>query len=372
MLRRKAWLFVLCLLPFPARAQFTGFSVPQTITTTPFNTVSCTGAEQVALIPNLGQTEHFISVGTASITTGFRATIKGSHDGVTFSDISDVATTNGNTVEGQGYYPVVEISMTCAQAAGSFTIRYSGQATAPAPQLGAQASAQIDKTLASLAPANANFTAQQVRAPFGNTGGAIYFLYSGAGPSGSTLNVACSTLQINGTNVSIASFPISTSASLQIFPVALLPCDFVTVGYTSGGASGVTFQMSYIFNNSSITGGDPCQGSTAPKSSVPISLTATGQLVTLLTGHSIYVCGYSFTIAGSATATAQLEYGTGAACAAGTTSLSGTYLGNTNGNVIDSGGGGYAVAKTAVSNALCLALAGATPSAQGILTFVQQ
>ncbi len=274
---------------------------------------------------------------------------------------------------GQGYFPLNRVSVTCATAVGNFTVQYSGEATAPAPQIGAMISSQADKTLAAGVPANAGFTAQTIRAPFGNSGGSIYFLYSAAGPAGSTISVACSTLAI-ATVTPVASFPLTTASTPQFFTIPLLPCDFVTFSYTSGGASAVTFTASYVFNAITVTGGDPCQGSTAVKKSVAINIgtATTTQLVALLTGHAIFVCGYNFTLAGAGS-TALLEYGTGAACGTGTTALTGAMEGGAAGapDAIDSGGGGYSVASTPASNALCMLTAG-TVSARGILTFVQQ
>ena len=363
--------FLFSIFACPSFAQFTGFSVPQPVSTIPFPAgTACTGAQQVALVPNLGQTEHFFTVTTSGVVA-FRATAQGSHDGVTFNDITDVATTSGNTVMGQGYYPVVQVSVTCASASGTFGVRYSAEATAPAMQIAALQSAQLDKTVAVAAPANANFTSQTIRSPFGTSGGALYFTYSATGPAGSILNIGCSTLSIPAAS-SVASFPLATSSATQFFTVPLLPCDFVTISYTSGGASAVTFTASYVFNNQTITGGDPCQGATAIKSSVAINTTGTQQLVAPLAGHSVYVCGFNFTLAGSATATAQFTTGTGGTCGTGTITQSGAMLGNTAPATIDSGGGGYTVFKGTTGQGLCLVTAGATPSAQGLLTFIQQ
>lgn len=360
----------------PCWAQFSGYSIPQTTQSIPFSNVSCTGSEQVVIVGNFGQTEHYITV-TSSGVLAFRATIKASHDGITFNDISDVATTTANTVMGQGYYPVTEVSVTCATAAGTFSVRYSGQATAPAPQIGAMQSAQLDKTFAVGVASNANFTSQTLRSPFGTSGGALYFLYSAAGPTGSILNVGCSTLAV-ATTTSIASFPLTTVATPQFFTVPLLPCDFVTLTYTSGGASATTFTVSYVFNNQTITGGDPCQGATANKVGVSISIASatTTQLVTPVAGHFVIVCGYNFTLSGTTSPTLQFTTGTGATCGTGTVTQTGTFLGNntsTNSSAsIDSGGGGYTIFKSTSGQGLCAVTAGTAPSAQGVITIIQQ
>lgn len=368
--------FLLSGIFLPCFGQFSGYSIPQTTQSVPFNNVSCTGSEQVVIVGNFGQTEHYITVTTSGVLA-FRATIKASHDGITFNDISDVATTTANTVMGQGYYPVTEVSVTCATAAGSFSVRYSGQATAPAPQIGAMQSAQLDKTMAVGVSAGSNFTSQTVRSPFGTSGGALYFTYSAAGPAGSILNVACSTLAI-GTATSIASFPLGNGTAPQFFTVPLLPCDFVTMLYTSGGASAATFTLSYVFNNQTITGGDPCQGATAIKVGVAISIASatTTQLVTPVAGHLVFVCGYNFTLSGTTSPTLQFTTGTGATCGTGTINQTGAMLGNnTTTNTaasIDSGGGGYTIFKGTSGQGLCAVTGGTAPSAQGVITIIQQ
>jgi len=126
--------------------------------------------------------------------------------------------------------------------------------------------------------------------------------------------------------------------------------------------------MSYVFNSGGITGGDPCQGSTVPKSSVAIAVTATAQLIAPLAGHLIYVCGYNFTLGGTNAPTAQFTTGTGATCGTGTVNQTGTMGAAT----ITSGGGGYQVFKGNAGQGLCLVVAGTTPTAQGVLSFVQQ
>jgi hypothetical protein len=353
----------------PTKAQFTGFSAPQPTSSLPFTAQACTGSEQTAIVANFAQTEHFLTVTTSGVLA-FRATVKGSHDGVTFNDISDVATASGSTVMGQGYYPVTEISVTCATAAGTFTVKYSGEATAPSVQIGAQQSAQLDKTFATGVSAGSNFTSQTLRAPFGTSGGGIYFSYSATGPSGSILNVGCSTLSIPAA-ASVASYPLATPTATQFFTVPLLPCDFITLVYTSGGASAATFTISYVFNNQTITGGDPCQGATAAKVGVSISIgsATTTQLVAPLTGHIVYACGYQFTAAVGTGATYQFTTGTGGTCGTGTITQTGAMIG---GSPIDSGGGGYTIFKSGSGQGLCMVTAGTSPSAQGLVTVIQQ
>src|SRR5229473_3228551 len=115
-------------------------------------------------------------------------------------------------------------------------------------------------------------------------------------------------------------------------------------------------------------GKDPCQSSAVPKSSVSISLAAaaTTQLVAISGTQIVYVCNYSISTTGVTTATTvQFEYGTGALCATGLTALTGTFgqsLLTSAIVVVDASSG--TIFKTAAGNALCVVVAGTTPSVQ--------
>src|SRR3989454_7066012 len=119
------------------------------------------------------------------------------------------------------------------------------------------------------------------------------------------------------------------------------------------------------------TAPDPCLNPNVAKSNQAISVAAAGaaQLVALASSQTIYACSAAFTLAGT-TPTAIFQYGTGTNCATGTTNLTGT-MAPTSGTELAMGWGGT-VFKSAASNALCLNLGGTSPSAQGVLTYVQQ
>lgn len=126
---------------------------------------------------------------------------------------------------------------------------------------------------------------------------------------------------------------------------------------------------------------DPCAGGSVAKSSVAISVTSatTTSLVAASGTTTVYVCGYSFTIAPSATSadTALIERGTGAACVTTQAALTGTY-GNGDltsaapATVVSVGNAGQTVVKSAGSDAICLVTAGTAVNVQGVLTYVQQ
>ena len=120
---------------------------------------------------------------------------------------------------------------------------------------------------------------------------------------------------------------------------------------------------------------NPCTTS-APRTNkaVALSSAATTEMVALTTGNVIYVCEFSMTISQVVTTanTIKFVYGTGTACATGTTDLTGAYGtgGITAGIPILVTGGGF---KTPVSNALCVTTTiGGTGFFHGNISYISQ
>lgn len=124
---------------------------------------------------------------------------------------------------------------------------------------------------------------------------------------------------------------------------------------------------------------DPCQDLSQQKSSVVVNIsTATTTQIVALSGTTVvYVCGYSLVAAAGTNPSIQFEYGTGASCGTGTTTLTGAMatgvtVSTTVGGPIFTAGNDVSLLKTAAGNALCLVSGGTTPNFQGFVTFVQQ
>ena len=123
---------------------------------------------------------------------------------------------------------------------------------------------------------------------------------------------------------------------------------------------------------------DPC--ASAAKSSAAINVTSatTTSLVAVSGATKVYVCGFSMTIAPSATSadTAAFEYGTGASCTSPIL-LTGTFG---NGDLTSAaavvpvtyGGGNQTIFTGAASSGICILTTGTAVSVQGVLTYVQQ
>lgn len=97
------------------------------------------------------------------------------------------------------------------------------------------------------------------------------------------------------------------------------------------------------------------------------STSGSTQLVALASGKTIYVCG--FVIFSAGTANVKLNYGTGTACATGTTALTPAFQ-LTAQTGASYGNGEGIVLKTAASNALCINSSAAV-AVQALVTYAQ-
>jgi hypothetical protein len=121
-----------------------------------------------------------------------------------------------------------------------------------------------------------------------------------------------------------------------------------------------------------LTGGDFCQGQDPAKSSAVISITTVGagehQLVAAVANQVVQVCSYRMDLGGT-TPIAEFDYGTqsSTACDTGTTALTGAM---SNASLVQNGPLDYFTAPA--GNQLCLKLGGTSPTAVGVLTYVQK
>jgi hypothetical protein len=367
-------LLAAALFPCSLHGQYLGQVSPQTVQATPFNAVLCTGGTQVSsFIPNLGQTQHTISL--TPTATDVSAFAEASYDGTTFFTASDVIRTRTSAtaqVTFSAYYPVMRVNATCAAASGSFTVNYSGTSVTPGGPAGSSLNGTIGKNITGTAPSAGSNFSLTISTPFGTSNGQIRFFYSGAGPSGSTLTLTCVDPIIGGSPV-VAAFSLTTSASLQIFTVPALACTQVFFSYVSGGASAQTFSAAYIFFIPGIQGGaglDPCAWSGTQKSTAVITAgaAATTQIVAPVTGAQVYVCGYQ--LSQGAAASFQWITGTGATCGGATVNKTGVIT-TLSGSPFTYGPGST-IFSAAPGSGVCIITVGAGGTANGILTFVQQ
>ena len=415
-MKRFAFYFLaaLLLLGYFARrsqAQFIGFTSPQTVTSTPFNNVTCTGSPQRANVPNLGQNEHqVVFVNEGGPMTSATVTLQGSNDGLAFFNISDPASgVSDIAFSAQGYYSVVAVEVTCT-ATAQFTVQYSGTSGTPGDPQGTIKTTFLDKNLVTGASAGSNFTVNSLVTPYGNSSGLIYFIYlGGSGPAGSTITVSCSS--VNVTNGITYTFSPTNAGTPQTFSVPSNPCTFLAVTYTSGGASANAIALDYVYSvpgsqvasgaaaanvNVAQIGGisaslplpvsgtvsttppstDPCQSPGVAKNSAFLNVTTatTTALVPVSGSTIVYVCGFDLDITSTTTAsTALLEQGTGTACSGSPIALTPTYTNGSAVNSFKSVSTGGTVFKTAASNGLCaVSTVGSTPTTGVRISYVQQ
>ena len=122
---------------------------------------------------------------------------------------------------------------------------------------------------------------------------------------------------------------------------------------------------------SAITGSNPCINPTATVTGVSVATsgTASVQLVALNGSTRIYVCSLNVTGVSGTTPTFKLTYGTGTACAVGTTGVVGPWTTTANTNFVFTG---PTFAVTPTGQALCYIQTGTTPVSNVNLTYVQQ
>jgi hypothetical protein len=240
-----------CVILTPsARAQFIGFSSPQSVQTTLATNQACTGSLQTFTVPNLGQTQHFVQVVSANLGT-MQVEIDGQVAGPNLYRISDVlklpsitGVTSGS-LTGSGYFPLTAVLVTCT-GSGTFQLTYSGTSSTSTPNVGSYQIGQINKLLANVVTAAANATSN-FQTPFGNAYGEITFIFLGTGPSGSTLTMQCQGSQ-EQTNFQQVFPLVTTNLALQTFYVAPQTCPFAIVTYTAGGASANNYTLEYVFS----------------------------------------------------------------------------------------------------------------------------
>jgi hypothetical protein len=376
--RLLAPLFALVLLvcAHSSEAQFIGYTSSQGVQQQLATGVACTGSPQTFSVTNIGQTQHYLTIDGTSNTTKFQAEIDGFDavgNAARISDIVEVPPGNAVTVRGSGYYPKVQVVVTCTPAGTStFTASYSGSGSTFDTMVGAYLTAQIDKPNFTSAAENANQT-DTLQTPFGSSAGTI-FLKTTVGANGGTIAVNCGWSQqaaAGGPNVFTGT--VANSTTLQVFNIPDSACPSANVFYSNNGGAGF-ISVDYVFSPpglNSHASTDPCGSSQLAKTSVAIAAAAatTTQIVAAVTGSSIYVCGYQVSQIATA-GTLQWVNGTGASCGTGTTNLTGA-MGVTASSPISYGGGAAYVMKVPQSNALCLVTTGAGGTAAGIVTFVQ-
>jgi len=380
-------IFGLCF-PASLRAQFIGYTTPQSVQQRMLNAVT---VPTTAIVPNLGQSVHSLTY-TAVSCTGVDIRLEASNDGVNFFAISADATdtapnpiggvTGTGGVTAVGYYPVVRVNLlTVIGGACSVTAFYAGTSTIqPTPtQINQQAAGYRFPVTSNTVTSNA-FTTIALPTPFGNSRGSLWIQCSAACAAGGVVTIFASpadTTPIGSTSITTAS--VRTITGLQKFDVPGFSTNRVFVGITPTAASANTWTIVYNFWQPGL---DPflandLVGSSEAQSAYPvscdnyspISTTASVVLKSGLANKNIHVC--SITLVPAAADNVAIVEGTGATCGTGTTGVVGgstaaTGLNLLAGAVYAPGSGFGQIFQTAVAgNDLCVLVSAATQLSGG-------
>lgn len=417
---------LLLLLAFPARAQFNGYTSPQTVVQKIFSgqttaavspntsptapSIQCTPVNGTPCpIQNVGQTLHSVTyVISPTCTTGFSLDlrIEATNDGVNWFSISEDATdqTGAGAIQGAsiagltatGTYAgyrlnLVQISCPSGQTP-AVTAFYSGTSTTNPSANGVfYQSSMFRKLLLQNVPTTSSPAAVTINSPTGNSAGALfiscYFAATGATTSCPANTITfTSFVQFGGSGGgNIVNFTNTFTLPTTILPVlqmASVPSISLNFSFGGAGTAGVNWTVYYLANSQATSRyvADPCQnpGSVKGFAQVQIVSATTTQLIPTVAGQTIYVCGGFVEIASSGTtaATITFEYGTGATCGTGTVAFTGPMgTGTATAGIgplaipLSSGVTNFAIPPT---DNFCAVTTGTTVSANGWINFVSQ
>lgn len=232
----------------PARAQFIGYTSPQTVQQTLATNVACTGINQAFATTNLGQNQHSATLTVSASTTSAAMFIQGQDavgDVFPISETVFAVHTFASTpaITSSGYFPIVSVVVKCT--GGTFNLNYAGTSSQSNVTAGAYLNGQIDKAIFQFASQGSTVTGPQFVTPYGSSYGQIEFQYQTAAVSGSTLAVQCVANGVNGV-FNTYTFNLAAVTTVQMFAVPSASCPLATVIYTSGGASANTYSADYL------------------------------------------------------------------------------------------------------------------------------
>lgn len=242
---------LLALAASSARAQ-TPVSLVPTQQILAASGTACTGATQSFTVNNRNQTQHTATLVLSGTTSSTKLQIQGvDSSGNTFiisptAQAGQLFTGISAIVSASGYYPTVNVLVTCATGT-TFTLTYSGSQTTPVILGGTQFLSLIDQQLFTAVSGAGNVNTSVFGTPFGNSSGVLVFAYLSSPVSGSILEAMC-TSTTTGLMTQF-NFPIANlSPGVQVFKVPPATCPQVQVVYVSGGAAG-NISFEYIFDS---------------------------------------------------------------------------------------------------------------------------
>ena len=328
---------LMMLLTLPAHAQFLGYTSPQTVgpitcisaAVAPATSSAVPGA--ASFIPSLGQTVHYLTYTTSGTITTMSIQLDGSFNNTTFFRVSETASSPGSgAVSANVYYPFIRCNLTGITGGGSVTATYTGTSVSAGPPAGIfNSSGVFSKTLATGAPANTT-ALYDVQLPAGNTGGYLWFKQSATYTIGTLLISA-------GPDTDHMAVILSATAVLSLGgtgPVSIIVPGFAAnvarVQYGTGGATAVTYDLSYSFSSGSPTTSNvfsptgEAEFNCNNRANIAVSASGNTQIIAAPSGvQAIRICHISISF--QAMVDISFTQGTGVNCATNNFALTGTY-----------------------------------------------
>jgi hypothetical protein len=217
---------------------------------------ACTGTQQTFQVNNRNQTYHSATLVLSGTVTTASLQIQGvDSSGNTFiiSPVSQAGAVFGGIsaiVNASGYYPTVNVLVTCASGS-TFTLTYSGSQTTPLLVGGTSFLSLIDQQIFTGVSGASNENGSVFATPFGNSSGILKFNYASSPVAGSTVEIMC--IPTTQSVVTQFNLPIaSLSPGLQIFKIPPATCPEMQIIYLSGGAAG-NITVEFIFDSPGYT-----------------------------------------------------------------------------------------------------------------------
>jgi len=167
----------------------------------------------------------------------------------------------------------------------------------------------------------------------------------------------------NGAGAEVCTYFDPAPSAFTSQQLGQVRCDANQIAMVDVTAGAVQIAQNSSGNTIPIT----CDNSVAINISAPGTLQTT-QIVPLATSKTIYVCGFNFQT--SAATNVMFETSTTAACASGTTALTGPYNGGPQAGVSDESPF-FNGMKSSVSGAICIVTVGTAGQVSGILKYTQ-
>jgi hypothetical protein len=367
-------LFALIASSAYAQTPVTIQPMQQTLASATLANNTCTGSAQTFPVNNRNQTQHVASIAASGTVTSLQMVIQGVDNSGNVFNLSDIGQVNGS-VFGSGYFPTVQVQVTCLPNTATFTLSYSASGSGTPVNAGSFFVSQVDKLLFQNVSATVNQTTGILATPFGSSSGLLVFRNTNTAGVG-TLQVACSTVFDGAAFTGNFFFNIANTIVLQKFYVPATQCPQMKVTYTIGGSPSGTMNLEYVFDppglQPSSTQANNCVQpngtglvSNLPTVAISVGANSTQQLVAPSGITRIVVCG--FVVSVGVAGTVQLTEGTGATCGTGPSNVSGA-INLAVGTPLSTGSSLPFFITNVAGDGLCLTTAGGATAA-GLLSY---